>query len=61
MVFGGGSYDVGKNKPKTRLKHILQFAKNYNHTNIILMCVRRKLDLADSSCVSNEAPSFSKN
>lgn len=51
---GGRSYDVGKNKPNSGLKHILQFVKNNNRTNIRLMCLPHTFDLADSSCVGNE-------
>jgi len=35
VYFGGGTKDVGKNNTIEGLKHVIKFAKNNTHTNII--------------------------
>jgi hypothetical protein len=42
------------------LKHILNFIKDSNNTNIILPSVPHRHDLMDSSCVNNEIRTFNR-
>jgi hypothetical protein len=60
VVFCGGSNDVNKNKASVALKHISNFVKVNNNTNIILLSAPHRHDLMDSSCVNNEIKSFNR-
>jgi len=42
------------------LRHIRNFIKTNNHTNIILVNVPHRYDLMKSSCVNNEIKSFNR-
>jgi hypothetical protein len=59
VVFCGGSNDVSKNKVNVALKHISNFVKANNNTNIILLSAPHRQDLMDS-CVNNEIKSFNR-
>jgi hypothetical protein len=60
VVFYGGSNDVSKNKVSVPLKHISNFIKVNNNTNIILLSAPHRNDLINSSCVNNEIKSFNR-
>jgi hypothetical protein len=42
------------------MKHILEFAINANHTNVILMGAPHRYDLIRNSCVDNEVEVFNR-
>ena len=42
------------------VKHIRNFIKSNNHTNIILVSVPHRYDLMESSCLDNEIRSFNR-
>ena len=60
VIFCGGANDVTKINSKMALRHIGNFIKLNNHTNIILLSVPHRYDLMQSSCVNNEIRSFSR-
>jgi YbbR domain-containing protein len=60
VVFCGGSNDVSNSISKIVLKHILNFIKHSNNTNIILLSVPHRHDLMDSSCVNSEIRTFNR-
>jgi hypothetical protein len=60
VVICGGSIDVSKNKTSVALKHILNYVKVNNNTNIILLSASYRHDLMVSSCVNNEIKSFNR-
>ena len=60
VIFCGGANDVAKNNSETALKHIRNFLKSINHTNIILVSVPHRHDLIQSPCVNNEIKSFNR-
>jgi hypothetical protein len=53
VVFFGGSHDVHKNNFNTALKYVLNSVKDYNNSNALLLCVSRRHDVMDSSCVNS--------
>jgi hypothetical protein len=61
VVLCGGSNDVSKNKASVALKHISNFIKANNNTNIILLSAPHRHDLINSSCVNSEIKSFNRN
>ena len=58
LIFCGGANSIGRNNSTTALKHIMDFIKTNNHTNIILLTVLPWYDLMQSLCVNNEIKSF---
>jgi hypothetical protein len=48
VVFCAGLNDVSKNNSNIALKHILNFIKDNNNTNIIVLSVPHRHDLMDS-------------
>jgi len=60
VIFCGGANDIAKNNFKMALRHIRNFIKSNNHTNIILVSVPHTYDLMQSSCVNNEIRSFNR-
>ena len=45
VIFCGGANDVAKNNSETALRHIRNFIKSNNHTNIFLVSVPHRHDL----------------
>jgi hypothetical protein len=60
IIFWGGSNYVSKNISKEGLKHLVNFVRSNNHTNIFLMCVPPRHDLPEWSCVNNETNVFNR-
>jgi hypothetical protein len=60
LVFGGGANDISKNDSKMGLRPILNFVRNNSHTNIVLLDVPHRYDLANWSCVNNEINTFNR-
>ena len=60
LIFCGGANDVAKNNSKMAMRHIRNFIKSNNHTNIILVSVPHRHDLIQSSCVNSEIKSFNR-
>jgi hypothetical protein len=60
LVFSGGANDISKDNSKMGLRHILNFVSNNTHTNIILLGVPHRHDLADWSCINNEINTFNR-
>ena len=60
VIFCGGANDVTKNNSKMALRHIRNFIKSNNHTNIILVSLPHRYDLMQSSCVNDEIRSFNR-
>jgi len=54
VVVWAGTRDVGRNEAVKRLHQIVNFVKNHNHTNVIVMCVPCRYDLVPKSCVNDE-------
>ena len=52
-----GANDIAKNNAKTALKHISNFVKSNNHTNIIVTNLPHRFDLPQYSCVNSEISS----
>ena len=60
VIFCGGANNIAKNNSKMALRHIRNFIKSNNHTNIILVSVPHRGDLMQSSCVNNKIRSFNR-
>jgi hypothetical protein len=60
VVLCGGSNDVSMNKASVALKHISNFIRVNNDTNIISLGAPHRHDLINSSCVNNEIKSFNR-
>lgn len=60
VVLWGGSNDIARNKSLVGLKHILEFAINANHTNVILVSAPHRYDLISASCVNKEVEVFNR-
>ena len=60
VVLCGGANDVSKNNSKTAQKHIRNYIKTNNHTNIILVSAPYRYDLMKSSCVNSEIKLFNR-
>jgi hypothetical protein len=60
VVICSGFIDVSKNKASVAPKHILNYVKVNNNTNIILLSAPHRHDLMVSSCVNNEIKSFNR-
>jgi hypothetical protein len=54
VVLWGGSNDIARNNSTVGMRHLLEFVKNANHINIILLSALHKYDLLSNSCVSHE-------
>jgi len=53
LILCGGADDVAKNNSKTAMRHIRNFIKTNNQTNIIIVSVPYRYDIMQSSCVNN--------
>jgi hypothetical protein len=53
-LFSGDANDTGKNNPKQALKHIVDFMKLNNHTNIALLSIPHRHDVPNSSSENND-------
>jgi len=60
LIFCGGANNVGKNNSSKAVQHIMNFIKNNNHANIILVTVPPRYDLMQSSCVNSEIKLFNR-
>jgi hypothetical protein len=60
LVFWGGTNDVGKSNTKEWLKHVQNFLTSNNHTNIILISIPHRHDLAEWSCVNKAVKTFNR-
>jgi hypothetical protein len=58
LVLWGSSNDVARNNSVEGMKHILEFGRNSNHTNGILMSVLHRHDLIRNSCVNNAVEAY---
>jgi hypothetical protein len=54
VVVWGGTWDIGRNEMVKRLHQIINFVKNHNQTNVIVMSVTCRYDLEPKSCVNDE-------
>jgi hypothetical protein len=59
VIIWGGSQNISKNESSTGLKHIMNFALQNHHTNIIIPALHRH-DLVESSCINNEIKGFNR-
>jgi hypothetical protein len=53
MVVWGGTQDIRRNETGKDFYHIKNFARNHNHTNVIVMSVPYRYDLESKSCVNS--------
>jgi len=60
VVVWAGTRDVGRNEAVKRLHQIVNFAKNHNHTNVIVMSVPCRYDLVPKSCVNDEVNVYNR-
>ena len=59
-VLCGCTLDVARNNTKRGLYSILQFVKNSEYTNVIIMDAPHTFDMGASSCVNNEVNAFNR-
>jgi len=52
--------DVARNNAMRRLSSLLQFVKNSEHTNVIIMDAPHRFDMGASSCVNKEVNAFNR-
>ena len=60
VVLYGGTLDVAWTNTLIELYFILQFVKNTEHTNVIIIDAPHRLDLEASSCVNKGINAFSR-
>jgi len=58
IVLWGGTCDVGRNESTKGLYQIRSFVEKLKHTNVIVMSVPYRHDLAPNSCVKHEVKVF---
>ena len=56
----GSCNAVARNNSVEGMKHILDFERNSNHTNVILMSVPHRHDVIRNSCVNNVVEAFDR-
>lgn len=60
VVVWGGTRDVARNESEKGLRQICNFVENLKHTNVIVMSVPCRHDLASTSCVNHEVKVFNR-
>ena len=60
VILCGGTRDIAKNEASTGLRHISQFVKCTENTNVIVTSAPTRYDLHPSSCVNKEVESFNR-
>jgi len=60
VVVLGGTRDVGRNETKKGLHQMKNFVSNHNQTNVIVMSVPCRYDLAPKSCVNDEVKVYNR-
>jgi hypothetical protein len=60
IVFWGGTSDVSKNNIQKGLRQLVGFVMKNKHTNIVVMSVSHRHDLAYRSCVNKEVENFNR-
>jgi hypothetical protein len=60
LVFSDGMRDVEANNTTEGLRHIQDFVRKNDHTNIVLLSVPYRCDLISWSCVNNEITAFNQ-
>jgi hypothetical protein len=60
IVICAATNDISKNEAKEGLRNIINFVKLNRHTNIIVMEILHRHDLADWSCVNKEIEQFNR-
>ena len=58
VVVLGGTNDIGKNNSKQGIRNLVSFAKECQHTNLIVMSASNRHDLVNWSCVNTEVKKF---
>jgi len=59
-VLCGCTLDIARNNTMKGLYSVLQFVKNSEHTNVIIMDTPHRFDMAASSCVNKEVNAFNR-
>ncbi|PNF36038.1 hypothetical protein B7P43_G12753 [Cryptotermes secundus] len=59
-VVWGGSMDVGRNETKLGIRALKEFVSSLNHTNVVVINVPYRHDLAPNSCVNCEVQLFNR-
>jgi hypothetical protein len=60
IVFLGGTKDVSRNNTQNGLRQLVDFVKSNKHTNILLVRIPYRYDLAIWSCVNKEVESYNR-
>jgi len=60
IVVRGGTRDVGQNESGNGLRQIRNFVENLKQTNVIVMSVPHRHDLAPNSCVNQEVKVYNR-
>jgi lysophospholipase L1-like esterase len=60
IVFCGGSNDVARNQSRKGLRYMSNFVRKCLHTNVVLLSVPHRHDLAEWSCVNKEINTFNR-
>jgi hypothetical protein len=60
VVFWGGTDDGSHNNSHDGLKHLINFVQFNSHTNIVIMCVPHRYDLADWPFINTEVKTFKR-
>jgi lysophospholipase L1-like esterase len=57
---GGGKGDGGENEMVKGLHQVINFVKNHNQTNVIMMSLPCRYDLEPKSCVNDEVKVYNR-
>jgi hypothetical protein len=60
VVVWGGTHDVGRNELEKGLHQIRNCVENLKHTNVIMMSVPYRHDLAPNSCVNHDVKVYNR-
>jgi hypothetical protein len=59
-VGGEGTWDVGRNEMVKGLHQVINFVKNHNQTNVIMMSLPCRYDLEPKLCVNDEVKVYNR-
>jgi len=60
LLFGGGTRNLGTNNAKEGLRHIQNYVKRNNYTNIVLLFCTYRYDFISWSGINDEITTFNR-
>jgi hypothetical protein len=60
-IVWGGTHDVGRNESNIGIRALKDFVSTHDHTNVFVINVPHRYDLAPTSCINHEVKAFNRN